>query len=224
MILFCGSLLSLGCQRESKKTSSSIIIQVPKAANALNKSGGVGALATMPADRKACYGIVLSGQGLANQTPTCAPPGATRAGFVEPGGVVEVTAPKGSGRTVELFAYLQNPGENNPCPGFSVNPSPTQVVATYKIGSVINVDMMADETHITIDASFPGLSNNYAMENSLPAFCSSGAAGPGGPALGQISSAQMAVSGSGVKLVGRVGGAWSNQVLTGSGVTLKVKQ
>jgi hypothetical protein len=229
LILILGSFASLGCSREKKSSSSTITIRVPQSANSHNKTGGVGAMSSLPTDRKVCYGVVVNGPGM-NQPRgnQCTPAASVRAGFVEAGSTVEVMVDKGVGRTVELYAYLLSAGDTTgPCPGFGDSMPPTKVASTYLIGTAPNVDTMGDETRVDIEVSFPGLTNNYAVERGLASVCtSSSVSGGGGPSVGQMSAGyQRAVAGSGEKIIGRVGAAMPNTVLTaGDGSKLKVKQ
>lgn len=220
VLIFMGSFCALGCQRDMSGGRSTLSIQVPAAANTLNKSGGVGAMATMPAGRKACYGVVVSGGGLNDHSATCGPKGSVFAGFVEPGGTVSVSLDKGKGRTVELFAFLENAGQDVPCPQLGPNLPAAQILNTFKVGSVSNVDMTAEVTEITITASFPGLSNTIAQELALPTSCSSSSTAGAGPPGFSISSGRSAATGTGYTLLGGFGKPVNGQVATGTGFKL----
>lgn len=222
VFLSLSSIISLGCSRESKKTTSTITIQVPKNGLSSNK---VGAMA-MPTDRKTCYGVVVKGADLPTEGGSvCSPSASLRIGFVEAGSEIKREVKKGSGRIIELFAFLQDLGKNDPCPMFTGNLNPAIVISTYKIGTAFNVDMMGEETSVTINAEFPGLANNYASEAGLPSFCSdTNPARDTRPTVGQLSGGWAVSTGGSNSLRGRAGGAWSSPVLSSvSGVTLKVK-
>src|SRR5690606_27352661 len=118
-LFIAASIFSLGCQRQASQTST-ITIRVPKAANMSRKSGGVGSMAALPSDRKSCYAVSVTGPGITmSPSHICAPPTGLRAGFVEPGAMIEMQVPKGKDRKIELFAFLQSPGQDLPCPVFA---------------------------------------------------------------------------------------------------------
>jgi hypothetical protein len=219
ILLILSALFALGCQRQIKGTRSSISIQVPKSANAQGKTGGVGAMAAMPSDRKACYGVVISGGGLDDKSATCGPKGSLFLGFVEPGQVITADVEKGKNRTVELFAFLESVGQNDPCPQFAPNLSAQQAVNTFKVGKADFVDMTSDTTEVTIIASFPGVGNHLAQELSLPVSCTATAGGTN-PLGFSISAGRGLATGAGMKLLGRFGKPVAGQVATGSGMKL----
>ncbi len=219
ILLILSAVFALGCQRQISGSRSSISIQVPKAANTLNKAGGVGAMSAMPSDRKACYGVVVSGGGLEDHSATCGPKGSLFLGFVEPGQVITADIDKGKGRTVELFAYLESVGQNDPCPQFGANLSAQQAINTFRVGTASNIDMTAETTEVTITASFPGTSNHIAQELSLPASCSGVTAG-GNPPGFSISSGRSSATGTGYTLIGRFGKPLAGQAATGTGFKL----
>lgn len=177
-------------------------------------------MAAMPSDRKACYGVVISNGDLANTNGQCSPKGSIFIGFVEPGSIIEREVDKGKGRTVELFAFLQNVGQNDPCPQMGANLPPAQVNNTYRLGSVENVDMTADVTDITITASFPGVANTIAQELALPAACTSSGTVAASPANFGISSGRSVATGTGYTLIGGFGKPAAGQVATGTGFKL----
>jgi hypothetical protein len=223
-ILFCVSFAILGCQREGKKNSSSISIVVPPAANSHNKTGGIGSMSTMPSDRKACYGVIISGPGLTPQPANaCSPPAAIRAGFVEPGATIEISVPKGSNRTVELFAFLQASGLDQPCPAFNPSLSAAQIAATYKLDSVSSIDMSGEVTRVTLNANFPGVANNYAVAMGLPATCTADSASPGNPNF-SISNGRGVASNGAITLYGAVGRPVSGMSASNGAMTLKKRQ
>lgn len=219
ILLILGAVFALGCQRQIKGTRSSISIQVPKSANAQGKTGGVGAMAAMPSDRKACYGVVISGGGLDDKSATCGPKGSLFLGFVEPGQVITADVEKGKNRTVELFAYLESVGQSDPCQQFSPSLSAQQAINTFKVGKADYVDMTSDTTEVTIIASFPGVGNHLAQELSLPVSCTTTSAGQGLPGF-SISAGQSVATGTGYTLKGGFGKPLAGQTAAGTGFKL----
>lgn len=219
ILLILSTLFALGCQRQISGTRSSISIQVPKSANMNSKTGGVGAMAAMPSDRKACYGVVISGGGLDDRSATCGPKGSLFLGFVEPGQVITADVEKGKNRTVELFAFLEGVGQNDPCPQFAPSLSAQQAINTFKVGKADFVDMTADTTEVTITASFPGVANHVAQELSLPASCAGSTASSNPPGF-SVSSGRSIATGTGYTLKGGFGKPLAGQVATGTGFKL----
>lgn len=173
-------------------------------------------MAAMPSNRKACYGVVISGGGLDDHSATCGPKGSLFLGFVEPGQVITADLEKGKGRTIELFAFLESVGQNDPCPQFGPNLSSQQAINTFKVGKADFVDMTADTTEVTITASFPGTNNHIAQELSLPASCVGSVTGENPPGF-SISSGRSFATGTGYTLKGGVGKSSAGQTATGSG-------
>lgn len=232
IMILIGAFCALGCQRDMSGGKSSITIRVPEAHNKLSKTGGVGAMAAMPSNRKACYGINVTGPGIPINSASCGPQSGILAGFVEPGATVEVSVPKGEGRTIELYAYLQNVGDNLPCPALGASLPAAHLLNTYSVGTATNVAMTAESTVVYIDASFPGVTNHLASTLSLPSTCTAGASptGPNKAGFQVAASAGMSwtqgqtPATAPVRLLARVGSNIPKvQLQSGSGVKLKVK-
>ncbi len=169
------------------------------------KSGGVGSMAALPSDRKACYAVSVTGPGITmSPSHICAPPTGLRAGFVEPGAMIEMQVPKGKDRKIELFAFLQSPGQDLPCPVFAAIIPPSQLTSIYKIGSAFPVDTSNDVTVVEITADFPGLSNHLAQQLSLPMACTAQPGQQNPPGFSVTLGRQIA-TGGGIKLIGGAG-------------------
>jgi len=222
LILICVSF-SLGCSRQVEQGGRSVItIRVPSAKNTFNKSGGVGAMSAMPSDRKACYGINVTGPGIQGPSNMCHPSAGIMAGFVEPGVEVSVEVPKGPNRTIELVAYLQNTGDNLPCPGYSPNMPPARLAATYKVGSAVT-DVTGPTTEVTITADFPGLANTVASQLSLPASCTVAATPTNNtPGFDVLSGGGFANAGT-INLSARIGAVKPGSEATNGTIVLKRK-
>lgn len=217
LIFTCGLLFALGCDRPTGK-STKITIQAPAA------HGKVGALAALPANRKACYGVNLIEPEVTGTPATqCNPRMGIVAGFKESGEQISVSVNKGSGRTLELYLFLEDTGANDPCPPMGQVLTPAQLLNTYLIGTVSNLTIEGTEQIVEITAVFPGVANYLAQTMAMPATCTV-AANPIGPnpKFSVSSGMQMAV-GTGVKLKARLGAAAPAQTLTGSGHKLIIK-
>ena len=209
-LLISGSMILLGCQRQVEKTSSTITIQIPEK---------MSAMAAMPANRKACYGVNVTALDLpTSPANACAPPTSLRGGFVAAGSSIEMAVPKGLNRKVELFAYLQGIGQNLPCPLFGATLSATHLLNTYVVASATGVDMMNDVTVVELTADYPGDSNHIAQQFSLPASCTASVGGSGSPRF-YVSVDQRVATGGGIKLLGGVGRP-ARGVASGGGIKL----
>lgn len=204
-------LSATGCNRGDSAGSSRIRIQVPKSLSGFAKSGSVTAMEVLPTGRKVCWGATIRGTGLTDLAAgdICALKAGLTMGFVEAGGILEAAVPRGTDRRVDLFAFIQPTGSNEPCPNFNVRLPASILVNTYAMGFQDKIDMSGNETQVTIAASFPGISSNVATVSAMPSTCTSGNVARGVPVLGIISSgAQVAVDpGNGISLKARIGRA-----------------
>src|SRR4051812_39824324 len=98
-------IMSIGCGRK-KAESSSVRIALPDAPSALGK---VSANSFDPTPF--CYIVNIVGDGISQVNAPCGPPEGATSGFAAPSSVVEVSVPRGTGRTVELFGYVPRSGE-----------------------------------------------------------------------------------------------------------------
>lgn len=214
------SILMFGCSRPLTGDLSKISIQLPSEQHL----GKVGALSALPANRKACFGINVTGQGIPSDAAnSCSPNTGVLAGFVEPGQVIEAKVPKGPSRTIRLYVFLQEVGQNIACPTFAKTLTPTQLLNTYLVGTKENIDLEAPEVTVSITMSFPGLSQNLAQQMSLPNTCTSGSSQTSLLGFGVTTSAGSS-AGTGVKLKAKIGTTKDGQTLTGTGVKLYVRQ
>ncbi len=211
LVLTSFSIIALGCSRPISESSfSTVSIQMPKGLNKL------GALAAMPGDRKACYGINVTGPNIPTRKGNiCSPVTGIIAGFAEPGAVLETQVPKGRDRKIELLAFLQDVGQNIPCPLFGAAMSVKQITNTYSVATVFNVDMSGDVTVVEMTADFPGTSNHIAQQQSLPLSCGS-ADGPNIPGF-HVSAGSETATGGGFRMVSRTGRPAGRQTASGGG-------
>jgi len=223
------AFVTAGCKRSPVDGSSSVIrIQAPHSfGKGVNQSLSGG----MPTDRKACYGVIVNGSGIAVATAnSCSLTSGIVAGFAEPGAQLAVEVPKGPSRTIDLYAFLQDVGQDLPCSTFSASLSATQLLKTYKIGSATNINMFDNEVVVEITASFPGLSQNIAVQNSMSVSCTNIAGGSvAKPPFHVSAGAGLAIQqgqtlATGYSIKARLGmGAPTRETSSVSGYKIKVK-
>lgn len=215
-LLLIISVSLFGCDRPVDGKSTRIRIQAPEA------YGKVGALST-PAGRKACYGVSISGEGI-NGTPAsnCSPQTGQVVGFVEAGKEIQASVNKGSGRKVELYVLLKAAGDNTACPSMTGAFSAHQLLNTYLVGSVSNLNLDSDEVVVEITASFPGEANHLAAQMALPATCTASIQQSYRSGF-RVTAGRETLTGTGLILKARAGSTLESKELTGTGYILKVK-
>lgn len=219
--LYMGFLLILiaGCGRKVSNLST-ISIHAPDSANS---SGKVGAMAAMPVNRKACYGISVTGPGISgHEASACSPQTGVVAGFIEGGGLIEAQVERGTGRDIKLFVFLQNVGEDLPCPSMGATFLGTQLAQIFLVGNATGIELSQDVQTITIEANFPGETQNIAVTSGMSPSCIDNSGSIKGQGI-RISSASEVLSGTGIKMIGRAGRPAQAGELTGTGIKLKIK-
>jgi hypothetical protein len=221
-----GVLFALGCSRPVSHDSTKITIQAPAA------FGKVGAMASMPANRKVCYGVNVAGPGIDSDFATvrCAQGGIKTnlrtgiiAGFVEPGQEISISVQSGSNRKIELFAYLLATGDAGPCPAFDKVLSPATLLNTYKVGSAENILIQGAQQAVEIVAVYPGDANTLAADLNIPATCSIAGAPNTGHGGFHVSSGMQQATGTGLKLKARIGSIQGAKTLSNGSYKLYVK-
>lgn len=224
-ILILCWLCAIACSRPLNKDSSRLSIRAPGHPGQLGKAEA-GSLSTIPTNRKACYGVSVSGQGIPGTAgTTCSPKSGVVAGFVEPNGLLELNVPQGTGRKVDLYLFLMKPGETGPCPQMAGAFSAAQLLQTYFMGDAPNVSLSKEVEVVTIKATFPGVNNYLARQNELPASCTAGVPQIPNPSGFHVSSSyQVSTDGANtIQLKGRVGMPNSGTTLSNAEYILKVK-
>ncbi len=212
--------LSSACTRAGQESSSSTLrIQTPTR-DQLFKSG-LNSFATLPTDRRLCYGVSISGPGITGFAGTkCAPATGTVSGFVDAGEALEIFVARGENRNIELYMYTMPVGSTARCPAMGANMEGVGLKSTYLVGSKTGVALLNDIETVEITLAFPGLSTSLAA--LLPITCASGPA----PALFSgfhVSSGAGTVTGTGLNLTGRIGQPHSGTTATGTGIILHGK-
>lgn len=213
LISFCCAFFS-ACTRPLSNDPSNIVIKAPAAV------GKMGALASLPADRKACYAVNITGQNVdGTSASTCSPGTGSRGGYVGAGEVIRAQVSRGSARKIDLYLYLLPENDTSECPTFEKIITPKQLLSTYLVGST-TIDVVTDPTIVEITADFPGVANHLFASMALPAVCMPTPA-PTRPA--RISAARQTVTGTGLIMRARVGTVEGSKTLTGTGYKLIVK-
>src|SRR5262245_57367198 len=127
----------LGCTRAVKKETSVVRIDTKK----ISKTNG--ALGAAPAGYKICYGVNVTAADIAAAPRSCGAPLGRFAGFVESGAELAVEVPPGSGRTVDVYAFL-TADTSAACPVFKVECQASLNCSTYKVASQPNVDIAGE--------------------------------------------------------------------------------
>jgi len=149
-------LAIVGCTRGADKSKSFIRIQL---------DSGPGTLASIPPGHKACYGVNVTGPGIAATPRTCGAPLGAHGGFAEGGGVLEVSVPKGTDRTVTLLAFVTS-NTSAPCPTLSPVCVSSRNCNTYKMASAPGVSTLNDVTELYMTADFPGLGVTEVVQDA----------------------------------------------------------
>ncbi len=180
----------------------------------------------LPTDRKICYAVSVSGPGIEKSAANpCSPELSMTAGFVEPGKLIEVLVPKGDGRRIELYMFLQKVGENTSCPFMASPLPPVLLKQTYLLGKVEGVSLQKDSEEIEVPFSFSGLDQNIVQTLNLPQSClpiQDPIAGENGKRFGIYTGAQKS-SGGGYKLYGIVGKPTESKTASGGGFRIIAK-
>ena len=183
---------------------------------------GVESLTSLPTNRVACYGISINGTSTSTPANSCTPALGLLAGFVSSGQTIKATVAKGITISIDLYLYLQPPGQNLPCPVFQPTFTNEQLPYLYLVGSSGNVPITADDTNVTINATFPGVTQNVAEQLSMSPKCKS-AARLTSPTPFSISAGAQALTGSNVNMKLRIGSPAEAKVLTGTNARLIVR-
>lgn len=173
--------------------------------SAQSVSGKVEAISSLPVGRKACYGFSVTGPNISASTNSCSPLLGLTGGFVEAGGILEASVPRGSQRTIDLYLLLLAVGDNSPCPSL-INPFPSNLLdKIYFVGRTSNIDLTQAEQTVNITATFPGESQNIAVQNSYASSCLPANTIASNPRGFQISADTQTATSSGYILHGRAG-------------------
>lgn len=156
------------CDR-ARNSQSHLVIQTPTNEQLLKSK--VSAYATIPINRKKCYGVNIYGPGIETATHSCSPSTGVVSGFVEEGASLEAIVSRGSQRTIELYMLLLPAGSTEPCPKMNPTLTSTQALATYLVGTAQNIDLLSDTQTVTIDVEFPGVKSPIARQFTANANC-----------------------------------------------------
>lgn len=196
--------------------------QVPKASKTDKANGEVRQLSAVPADRVACFGVNVKAPDLikapANQ---CRPDLGIVGGFVPADGVLQLDVPKGLGRVFEVFMYLLPSGVNGPCPQMGMGFAAAEMANIYFVGTSDPLNLSKPIEEVTINVSFPGVSQTLASTRGYPASCSLAGA-HNQPTPYSVSSAAGVASNASYQMRARVAGE-PVAVLSGGNFKIVVK-
>lgn len=223
ILAFSCLVFVVGCSRTVSSSHSKIRIQAPAA------SAKAGALSTLPANRKACWGANITGLGVNGvDGTTCSPATGVVAGYKLSGEEISAQVSKGSNRKIDLYVYLMPENDNGNCPVMTSSFAQAQLKDIYLVGTT-TADFVADTTEVDISAVFPGLVNNVAVSNAMPATCTAVSVKTKPTDFEISAGAKFAIeqgqtAATGYKVIGRVGSSAIGKVLTApSGHTILMK-
>lgn len=149
----------MGCTRPENSVSK-IKIQAPRLSELKSK---VGALAALPTDKKICFGVNVTGNGIPT-TPgvTCKGLG-NYGGFVNEGQVISLDVLKGNARNFDLLIYLADLGTS--CPNLGPEMGSSAHLARLIISGNATAEISAAESYVEIPLSFPGSDQNLAINH-----------------------------------------------------------
>lgn len=158
------SLLLFACTRPTSDRidSSKVSFTIPKGLSGLSVQG-----VSLPADKKACYGVKVTGPGIVPMPQQCGANLGVYSGFVAEGESLALEVPKGDSRVFELVVYLT--GLNDACPLWNENfgSSTTQLQSTYIAGKAENIKLDQAEHTVVINFDFPGVANSVNATQGL---------------------------------------------------------
>lgn len=204
--------ISVGCTRSEVPEGHGLIQIVTPPRSALESKMTKQGLA-LPAYLKPCYGVNVTGDGIADtRENACSPAVGFTGGTVGAGERLSVAVPKGNNRSIELHVVLvQNdeacPNLNAALLGQSQNRS-----RTFRSGATSGVSVTGDTQDVEVTLAFPGVLNDLeASANSVclpqPAlratvasngefFAPNGDSIPGSPVVDSIYSIPLVSAGS----------------------------
>lgn len=181
------SLLGLiGCTRQATNSSRMRIVVG-------NMSSKVGAMGDpIPPGYKVCYAANVMGSDIPSTSRACGANLGAFAGFVEANGTLTVDVPKGTGRTVDLYAFL-TPNTAAACPTMTTACDVATNCNTYKVATASGVSTANDVNEVPMSVNFPGLSANAVSEESPGSMFCSAAVTAGLTYSGQIVDGSLAL-------------------------------
>jgi hypothetical protein len=205
-------IFSLGCTRKGASLSN-ISIRTPVQ----------GMSGTLPGDRIACYGVSVRGPNIPESGPsTCSPNLGVVSGFVKSGQTLQVQVPKGDQRIFDVYLFLENVGQNVPCPQMGNHFAANQLGKIYFMGSTSNVTLTQDQQVVTVETTYPGDDQTIIAQFSYPGSCTAGIITHNAAGFNVTSASQQA-SGGTITLTARAGTPLPRTVLTGGTIMLEVQ-
>jgi len=182
LIIVMASALSVACTRGDKKDSTKIRISAPQ--------GKLGALVAVPGDRKPCFAVNVTAEDITGYAgDSCSPATGVLAGFAESGAPIQAIVRSGSKRNVALLMLLKASGDTSACPVLGTKIEAADLEHTYLIGEATNLSLSGPSQEVTIDAVFPGVEQNLAVQLGYSPSCIPGPVAPATPAVLAFSTA-----------------------------------
>lgn len=175
-LLIC-LILNLACSRNlDKQNFAKLVLKMP----AKNSSAKVGTLTSFPTTGHLCWGANVTGDGIVTSSGlSCGPALGSFAGFVQDGAPLELLVPRGSARSISVFAYHAEAGEACPSWSHQIQQFSKIYGKSYKVGEVTGVDLNELEVSVDVNVSFPGEESNVlAQLGASASTCSGGANNP----------------------------------------------
>lgn len=152
------------CSRPEESKFSKVSIQIP---SGFSKSSVSSLANTEPSGKKFCYGVNVTGSGIANAPSACGPIAGVFGGFAEEGGAIELLVPNGPARTFELFVYTATIGAACPAWNAAFMQSSGNALSTYASGKTEGVNISGD-TAVSIAMNFPGVGSDIKTTLANP--------------------------------------------------------
>lgn len=171
-VVFCyciAIVLSTGCSIDTHSgESSTLIIQLPEA----SQQQKVGRSATFSND--GCFAVNIIGEKIDTVSPgSCDPSYGVFAGLVANGGKIELLAPYGKNRTIEIY-YVEASGG---CTKFQAAAGLGNFYGSNKvhlISKTKNVSLDKPQVVVEVNIDYPKASNTLATLLHTPAACNKG--------------------------------------------------
>jgi hypothetical protein len=157
-----------GCQRPSALSDTSSVIDIKAPILTKGKLQALeGIEGSLPAGKKACFGIDVKGAGIKTSAPTsCSSQLGVHTGFVEEGANLSLTVPMGESRVFRLLMLLVNTGAACPALGVPFLSAGSPFSAIYNAGQSgpIKVDSTSMEVIINFSYDSSNTPNIAAAE------------------------------------------------------------
>ena len=164
-------LVVAGCTAKNDR-SSKLVIRLPSANDLRGK------VSTSSSDFDlACFAVNISGSDIpTTKAPTtCDLPTGVFAGLAAPGSELSLSVPRGTRRSLEIFAYFRA-SATEPCRSAVGGFGTLNRTKIVRVGRVDAFDVLNDEVSVEVSISAPAAGTSIITQYSLPAVCTATAA------------------------------------------------